>query len=57
MIGANIEQLIKLLPVYQSSIIELYNHYAVLWFGSYAPESIRDLLKSINLQSIFTTTI
>ncbi|MDR0772019.1 MAG: hypothetical protein LBF15_03060 [Candidatus Peribacteria bacterium] len=49
--------MIKLLPVYQNSIIEQYNHYAVLWFGGYAPESIGDLLKSINLQSIFTTTL
>lgn len=56
MIGSNIDELRKLLPVYQSRIIEIY-HYVFEYLKITEPESITEIMQQINLQSIFTNVI
>ena len=56
MIGSNIEELKKLLPLYQSRIVEIYHYiFEYLWFQE--PESVTELVQTVNLQSIFTNVI
>lgn len=55
-IGSNIDELIRLLPIYQNRIIEIYYYtFDYLWLEE--PESITWILQTINLQWALTSII
>jgi predicted PurR-regulated permease PerM len=56
MIGSNVEEVIRLLPEYQSKIWEILK-WIFEFFHIPEPKSLNEILSKINLQYIFTNTI
>lgn len=56
LIWNNIDELIKLLPLYQTRIFEIY--YQVFeYLGIPEPSSVTEILKQVNLQYVFTVVV